>query len=72
MTTHQSDQRSRRDFLHGAAGVTATSAIAPTLMPDAFDSIKTAFSKAKDRSPEEVAKDETLWAFVLAVVIRFD
>jgi len=64
MITHQSDQHSRRDFLHGAAGAMAISVIAPTLTPDALDSIKTAFRKAKDRSPEEVSKDESLWAEV--------
>jgi isopenicillin-N epimerase len=41
-----------------------TSAITPALLPDALDSIKAAFNKAKDRSPEESAKDELLWAEV--------
>jgi isopenicillin-N epimerase len=64
MPIHQSDRHSRRDFLQCAASVMATSAITPTLTPDALDSIKIAFSKAKDRSPEEAAKNESLWAEV--------
>jgi hypothetical protein len=44
--------------------VITTSVIAPTLLPDALDSIKTAFSRAKERSLEEAAKDESLWAEV--------
>jgi hypothetical protein len=50
----------RRDFLHGAAGVMTASAIAPGPLSDALDSIKAAFNKAKDRSPEEAAKDGSL------------
>jgi hypothetical protein len=64
MIAHQSNRHSRRDFLHGAAGVITASAIAPTPLSDALASIKAAFSKAKDRSPEEAVKDESLWVEV--------
>jgi len=64
MSAHQSNRHSRRDFLHGAAGVMTASAIAPGPLSDALDSIKAAFSKAKDRSPEEAVKDESLWVEV--------
>jgi selenocysteine lyase/cysteine desulfurase len=53
---------SRRTFLQGGGAAISLAAFAPTFKADSFDSIKTAFAKADHLTPEEAAKDETLWA----------
>ncbi|MCI0388879.1 MAG: aminotransferase class V-fold PLP-dependent enzyme [Acidobacteria bacterium] len=53
----------RREFLQSAAALSAA-ALASVPMTESLDAIKAAFSKAKDRAPNDVAKDESLWAEV--------
>lgn len=53
----------RREFLLSSAASTVA-AFAGIPMTDKLDHIKAVFSKAKDRAPDDVAKDEALWAEV--------
>jgi isopenicillin-N epimerase len=57
--------QTRRGFLQSGAATGALFALPPALMADALDSIKGAFSKVATLSPEETAKDESLWAEVI-------
>ena len=57
--------QTRRGFLQGSAAASALFALPPALMSDVLDSIKSAFAKVPGISPEESAKDESLWAEVI-------
>jgi selenocysteine lyase/cysteine desulfurase len=54
----------RREFLQQTAAAVSGAALNPVYMTESFDAIKAAFSKAKAREPEDIAKDEALWATV--------
>lgn len=53
----------RREFLQSAAALTAAT-FSPVFMDGNLDAIKVAFSKAKARTPDDIAKDETPWTEV--------
>jgi selenocysteine lyase/cysteine desulfurase len=56
--------QTRRAFLQSGTAAGALFALPPTLLADALDSIRGAFSKAKGLSPDAAARDESLWAEV--------
>jgi selenocysteine lyase/cysteine desulfurase len=54
----------RRSFLQSSVVGATLFALPRSLMAEALDSIRTTFDKAKMRSPEDIATDESLWETV--------
>src|ERR1700758_150654 len=54
----------RRSFLQSSVVGATLFALPRSLMAEALDSIRTAFDKAKMRSPEDTATDESHWGTV--------